>query len=388
MIGILHDRLSEYIAGKHIAGASVIVRKGGEVMHRECLGYADIANKRPVTEDTVFRMASMTKPVIAMGIMMLIEDGALRLDTPIAEYIPGFAEMKVAKRTVSPTAEDMEAQIKAMEYEPLKRPIIIEDLLRHRSGLGHGPLSFAFGINELKTDVSFDERIQLIVNTPMDFQPGEGTGYSAVTAFDVLGRIIELASGKPLFDFLNDRIFAPLGMTDTRFVSDEAYRARLPRLYARPENELIDTQKPDENTNPFEFAFPCGSGGLYSTLEDYDRFVQMLASGGVYGEKRLLRAETVAAMATACPDDPPMDFPGAAWGLGMSIFQPYSISKRYLARGTFGWSGAFGTHFYIDPVNDVTMVLMVNRSDIGGAGSYVSFGVEEMIFKGLGLKDE
>ena len=209
-----------------------------------------------------------------------------------------------------------------------------------------------------------------------------------MTAFDVLGRVIELATGRPLYDFLNERIFAPLGMADTRFVSDEALRARLPRLYERPQNELIDTQEGKEATNPFEFAFPCGSAGLYSTLEDYDRFVQLLASGGVYGEKRLLNAETIAAMSTACPDDPPMDFPGSAWGLGMSIFQPYSISKRYLAKGTFGWSGAFGTHFYIDPVNDVSMVLMVNRADIGGAGSYVSFGVEEMIFKGLGLKYE
>ena len=143
---------------------------------------------------------------------------------------------------------------------------------------------------------------------------------------------------------------------------------------------------PGEFSSPFYFSFPSGSAGLIGTLRDYDRFVQMLGNGGELDGVRLLKEETVRLMAASCPEDPPKALPGSAWGLGMNIFSAYPISHRHLSEGTFGWSGAFGTHFYIDPTNDVTMVLMLNRSDIGGADSYVSFGMEEAIFKGLGLR--
>ena len=131
------------------------------------------------------------------------------------------------------------------------------------------------------------------------------------------------------------------------------------------------------------------SNFIYATnnpVGDYDRFVQMLGNGGELDGVRLLKEETVRLMAAPCPEDPPKALPGSAWGLGMNIFSAHPISHRHLSEGTFGWSGAFGTHFYIDPTNDVTMVLMLNRSDIGGADSYVSFGMEEAIFKGLDLR--
>jgi len=387
MIEILHSRISEYIKERHIPGAAVIVRRGGEVIHLEYAGYADIANGIPVTESTLFRLASMTKPIIAVGIMMLAEKGLLTIKDEIAEYIPEFADMKVAARMPAPDAPDLREQVAAMDYEPLMRPIIIEDLLRHRSGLGHGPVSMLSGVMRTEPGMTLAERMKAIAACPMDFQPGKGAGYSAVTAFDILGRIIELVTGRELQQALSELIFEPLGMRDATFYPDAAMLARIPRLYARPEKELIDTAPPGEFSNPLGFSFPCGSAGLYATLRDYDRFTRMLANGGELDGTRLLRADTVSAMAAPCPNDLPLS-PGSAWGLGMCIFQPYALSKRYLAKGTFGWSGAYGTHFYIDPVNGISMTLMVNRADINGASSYVSHATEEMIFKGLQLKSE
>lgn len=159
--------------------------------------------------------------------------------------------------------------------------------------------------------------------------------------------------------------------------------ARVPRLYERPDGVLIDTAPAGQFVNHLGFSYPCGSAGLYSTLADYDRFTHMLANGGELDGVRILKAETVKQMSSRCETDPAF-FP---WGLGMAVFTDNRANGRGLAEGTFGWSGAFGTHFYIDPANDVCMTLMVNRADIGGAGSYVSFGIEKAIFDGLGLHD-
>ena len=383
MIQALHDRLQEYIDGQHIAGAAVRVRRGGEIIHEEYIGLADILNGKPVDANTVFRMASMTKPVIAVAVMMLAERGLLSITDDIAKYIPEFSGLKVAKRQIALDAKDIEQQADAMEYEPLKRGITIEDLLRHRSGMGHGALSFTKGVLETRPGMTLIERCAKIASCPLDFQPGASAGYSAVTAFDVLGRILEVASGKELEALLNELIFVPLGMKDTTFRINEAVQARVPRLYKRENEKLIDTAEPGVFSNPLGFDFPCGSAGLYSTLEDYDRFTLMLAQNGKYGDTELLKPETVKAMASTSPEDPALTVPAPTWGLGMCVFEGYGPTDRYLTKGTFGWSGAFGTHFYIDPAKDVCMTLMVNRADIGGAGSYVSFGVEKMIYKAL-----
>lgn len=385
MINTVHEKLQAYIDNQDIAGASIIVRKGGEVIHEEYLGHADIAAGVPVSPDTIFRLASMTKPVIAVAIMAMADRGLLSITDPIAKYIPGFADMKVARELLTPDMDPELLSKKAdlMEYESLARPITIEDLLRHRSGLGHGYLSARHGVGNRVPCIDLAQRVENIIACPMDFQPGAGTGYSAVTAFDVLGRILEIISGNDLESLLDEIIFVPLGMRETAFRLTDAMIPRVPRLYARPNDALIDTAPAGKFVNHLSFSYPSGSGGLYSTLRDYDRFTHMLANGGELDGKRILNADTVSAMAARCPSDPPH----FTWGLGMNVFSCYSRSGRYLSEGTFGWSGAFGTHFYIDPTNDLCMTLMVNRADINGASSYVSHGVEEAIFKGLSLRD-
>ena len=383
MIQELHDKLAEYIAGQHIAGASLRVRKCGSVVHDECIGHADIANGIPVDDRTVFRLASMTKPVIGVAIMMMAERGKLAISDPIAKYIPEFTEMKVAVRQIAPDEKDVRAAVEAMEYEPLRRAITIEDLLRHRSGLGHGPVSMLQGVLDTFPGMTLAQRVEKIASCPMDFQPGDSAGYSAVTAFDILGRILEIVSGKELEPLLRELLFDPLGMKDTTFIADERNIARIPRLYERRDEMLYDTSAPGVFANSLGFGFPCGSAGLYSTMEDYDRFVLMLAQRGKYGEIQLMKPETIDAMALPSPDDPATRCAVPTWGLSMCIFDSYENSGRYLSKGTFGWSGAYGTHFYIDPVCGVSMVLMVNRADIGGAGSYVSWGMEQEIYNTL-----
>lgn len=382
MIQSIHEKLSEYIEGQHIAGAGIRVRHGSEVLHEEYIGYADIANQIPVDRSTIFRLASMTKPVIAVAIMIMAEKGKLAIADGIEKYIPEFSQMRVAARQIAFDAGDIPLQLKTMEYEPLKRAITIEDLLRHRSGIAQGPISVMQGVFKTEPDMTLSDCVANIAKAPLDFQPGTRTGYSAVAAFDILGRILEIVSGMGLESLLNELLFKPLGMKDTSFTVDEAAKARVPRLYERKDGRLVDTAAPDEFSE-FGFSFPCGSGGLYSTLDDYDRFVQMLAQKSACGETRLLSAETVAAMAATSPDDPALRMPAPSWGLGMCVFPGLEKSGRYLSPGTFGWSGAFGTHFYIDPISGVSMVLMVNRSDIGGADSYVSHGIEEVIYKSL-----
>ena len=385
MINTVHEKLRGYVDNGDIAGASIIVRKNGDIVHEEYIGFADIAAGIPVSENTIFRLASMTKPVIAVAIMCMAERGLLSITDPIAKYIPAFAEMQVAaeKLDVLPGCDMDEMMKKAekMTFVPLKRAITIEDLLRHRSGLGQGLVSMKRGIFENVPGIDLAQRVENIANCPMDFQPGEGTGYSAVVAFDVLGRIVEIVSGKALAEILNEIIFEPLGMTDITFWPTDDQKPRIPRFYQRPNGVLEDVYPDDNAASPFNFSYPCGSAGLFATLADYDRFVQMLANGGELDGKHILKNETVKQMAARCADDPET----YTWGLGMNVFSCHEKSGRWLTDGTFGWSGAYGTHFYIDPVNNMCMTLMANRADIGGAGSYVSWGVEEAIFKGLEL---
>ncbi|MBQ4088701.1 MAG: beta-lactamase family protein [Clostridia bacterium] len=386
MINTVHDKLIFYISENHIAGASIIVRRSGEIIHEEYLGHADIAAGIPISPSTIFRLASMTKPVIGVAVMQLVEKGLVSLDDELAKYIPEFADMQVASEQIVMTPDSdvtsLMAKAAEMTFVPLKRPIIIEDLLRHRSGIGQGLVSISRGINNNVPGITLAQRVENIARCPMDFQPGEGTGYSAIAAFDVLGRIVELVTGKELAVYLNESIFAPLDMTDTTFWPTAEQASRIPRLYKRPKDVLEDAFPDNNSANPHSFNYPCGSAGLHSTLHDYDRFVQMLANGGSLDGARILNPETIHQMASRCETDPD----SYTWGLSMNVFTPAAHPTRSLADGVFGWSGAFGTHFFIDPVNDISMTFMVNRADINGASSYVSHAIEEAIFKGLDLK--
>ncbi len=371
MSSLIHDRLNSYVQNGDIAGGSMLVRKNGEIVSMEFAGFSDMEKGIRVTEDSVFRLASMTKPVIAAGILLLVQENKLKVSDLLTKYLPEFSDLSVGVRS-----EDG-----SVSLSPVHRPLTIEDLLRHRSGIGHGGISVSYGVNSVAPGTTLTERVYALSRAPLDFQPGTQAGYSARCAFDVLGRVIEIVSGMELGAFLKEKFFDPLNMPDTAFVPNEDQKNRLVRLYDKSKGELKDFYQPGVTGSPFLFSYPCGSAGLFGTLSDYDNFVQMLAGRG----KRILSDETLRMMTEA---DQTLMFPKGAWGLGVQVFNKKSVSSRSLAQNTFGWSGAFGTHFYIDPVNDVTMILMVNRLDIGGSGSYVSFGMEEAVFEELHLCEE
>ncbi|MBQ1258336.1 MAG: beta-lactamase family protein [Clostridia bacterium] len=370
MKGIIRSRLNAYTDRGDIAGGSILVRKNGETVAEVYAGEADIALGVPVTKDSIFRLASMSKPVAAAAVMLLVQENKVDITDPLCKYLPEFKDLCVGIKEengrIAPVTPD--------------RPVTVEDLLRHRSGMGQGEISASFGVNEVHQGMTLKERAEAVARCPLDFQPGAEAGYSALTAFDVLGRVVEVVSGTAFEVFLKEKFFDPLGMTDTTFFLNEAQKKRLVRLYDRSGGTLTDSYAPGEISSPFMFSYPSGSAGLFGTLTDYDKFVQMLAGRGV----RILTDETLGKMAQA--DQSHMSKTGA-WGLGMHVFNRKSVSSRALSQNTFGWSGAFGTHFYIDPVNDVTMTLMVNRMDIGGSDSYVSFGMEEAVFEEMELKE-
>lgn len=364
------NRLKEYVQNGDIAGGSILVRKGGEIVCEGCAGFSDLSRGLPVREDSVFRLASMSKPVAAAAIMLLVQEGKIEILEPVYKYLPEFEHLTVGVRDENG----------GIIRTALSRPVTLEDLLRHRSGLGHGEISAAFGVNEVQPGMTLKERAEAIARCPLDFQPGAEAGYSGRTGFDVLGRVVEVVSGMPFEDFLKEKFFDPLSMKDTTFFPDEDQKKRLVRLYDRSDGTLRDCYEPDKADSPFLFSYPSGSAGLFGTLSDYDSFVQMLSGRA----ERILSDETLRRMTEG---DQSHRSQTGAWGLGMQVFNQKSVSARSLAQNTFGWSGAFGTHFYIDPVNDVTFTLMVNRMDIGGSGSYVSFGMEKAVFEALNLRE-
>ena len=368
MLKGVSEKLRHYIETGEIAGGSILVRKNGEIVHEEYQGFSDIENAVPVSKDSVFRLASMSKPVAAAAILLLEQEGKLSVTDPVSEYIPEFDGIPVS-------VKDENGEIKTV---PCEREMMIEDLLRHRSGMGHTEISEGLGINRMKAGMTLEARAQHIAGVPLDFQPGAQAGYSAICAFDVLGRIVEAVSGEKFEAFLQKRFFDPLSMTDTTFFPDEDQKMRTVRLYDHSSGSLKDAYPKGEYHSPFAYSYPSGSAGLSGTLSDYGRFAEMLAGRG----KEILSKETIRKMAD--PDKTHASETGA-WGLGVHVFNQKSVSGRGLSQGTYGWSGAFGTHFYIDPVNDVTFVLMVNRMDIGGSGSFVSFGMEDAVFESLNL---
>lgn len=369
-MGAIRDRLNGYIQNGDIACGSILVRKCGEIVSEEYLGYSDVDKRIPLTKDSVFRLASMSKPVTAAAILLLAEEGKISISDPISKFVPEFEYPVVAVSMENGKAETV----------PSDRALTVEDLLRHRSGMGHGGISEKLGVNRTEKGMTLMDRTKYIASFPLDFQPGTEAGYSARCAFDVLGRIIEVVSGMRMEDFLKERIFDPLSMMDMTFFPNEEQKMRTVRIYSKASGVLTDFYPAGEYASPFAFSYPSGSGGLSGTLSDYDRFAQMLSGRSI----RILSDDALRRMASG---DASLTSKTGAWGLGVFVFNGKSISGRGLSQGSFGWSGAFGTHFYIDPVNDVTMTLMVNRMDIGGSGSYVSYGMEEAVFEELKLKE-
>lgn len=360
-----------------MTGAVAIVARKGRIVHLEALGVMDLESKKPVTKDTMFRVASMTKPVTGVAIMMMIEEGKIRLTDPVSRYIPEFKNLKVAvpiptvgvgAPAPAPPATQVAggrggAATRFYTVAP-EREVTIKDLLTHVSGLASGTLSNSTlqppDIARKPTDKLADY-IPRLGNTALEFQPGSRWAYSAQAGFDTLGRIVEIASGMPLDQFFRTRIFDPLGMKDISFWPSEAQWPRVASVYTRGANGLAKNQNPNGMSSQVYFM---GSGGLISTAEDYLPMGVMLANGGQLNGKRLLSPKTVDLMRSVhVPDTLPGRNPGEGYGLSVRVVSDRAKKNTLLSTGTFGWSGVYGTHFFVDPVEGVVAVLMVQTSN-------------------------
>jgi CubicO group peptidase (beta-lactamase class C family) len=319
----------------------------------------DLDTRQPMTPASMFRIASMTKPVIGVSIMMLVEEGKLHLNDPVARYIPQFANMKVAM--ARPATGGSEGP--GFYTVPAQRAITIKDLLTHTSGLGSGPM----GDSEIakvarKDGDKLSDYIPRLGGTVLEFQPGSRWTYSPGAGFETLGRIIEIASGLPLDQFFQTRIFDPLAMKDITFWPSDAQMPRVASVYQRTPNGLSKTRMPNDTMS--RNVYFRGSGGLYSTADGYVPLGMMLANGGELNGKRLLSRKSVEMLsAVHVPDTLPGRPAGEGYGLSVRVVTNHAARNTLLSDGTYGWSGAQGTHFFVDPKEQMVGVLMVQTSN-------------------------
>jgi CubicO group peptidase (beta-lactamase class C family) len=356
----IHQTIQRHIEGSDISGAVTLVARKGRIAHFEAQGAMDLDSKKPMPKDAIFRIASMSKPVTGVAIMMLMEEGKIRLTDPVSKFIPEFKGMKVAviQTTNLPPGPAAEPPFYTV---PADREITIRDLLTHVSGLVSGGVSAseAAKLGRKPTETLADY-IPRLGSTPLAFQPGTRWTYSPLAAFDTLSRIVEILSGQPYDQFLRQRIFDPLGMKDTSFHPAEDRMPRVATIYQKTPNGLKKADNQNRLTSPIYFS---GAGGLMSTAEDYAQFAQMLLNGGQLNGKRLLSPKTVELMASVhAPDSLPGRPPGRSFGLSMQVVNDAVASNFRVSNGSFGWDGAFGTHFWVDPKENLIGVLMVQTS--------------------------
>lgn len=348
-----------------LAGVVTLIWRRGEVVQVDAVGQRDIAGGKPMQRDTLFRIASMTKPITTLAALMLVEEGKLKLDDPVTKWLPELKDMLVLEAADGP----LDATV------PAQRDITVEDLMTHRAGLAYGftsmgPIAHAHEEklgSALANPHTPDEWLRRLGELPLSYQPGERFHYSHAT--DVLGFLVARIEGKPLGEVLKDRIFAPLGMNDTGFWTPPEKRDRLAKLYQAGEGPLKDVSWSDPPAPP---AFEGGGGGLVSTADDYLKFARLMLGRGEVDGVRLVKPETVDLMTGNRLTDEQrghafLGMPfwlSQGFGLGASMIMDEEKHQWMGAggKGSFGWPGAFGTWWQADPVNDVILIYLIQDS--------------------------
>ena len=337
----------EMVEKNEVAGAVTMVVTRDRVLHREGTGMADVAAKRAMTPETLFWIASMTKPVTGAAVLMLQDEGKLKVSDPVAKYLPEFAGLK------TPSGRDAN--------------LTIAQMMTHTSGLGEAPAAAA---KEART---LAELVPLWLAAPMQYEPGTKWSYTQ-SGINATARIVEVVSGMTFDAFLQQRIFDPLGMKDTTFYPTEAQRARLVTAYAKNKDTGVLEAVPPRADFGTRERPPQGNGGLFSTANDYARFCQMLLGGGALDGRTYLSAEAMKYLATPQTGELPTGFfqntaggnRGAnyGWGIGTCVLRtPHDGVAAMLSPGSFGHGGAWGTQAWCDPVRGVAYVLMVQRAN-------------------------
>ena len=365
----INQVIQRAIDASEISGAVTIVSRRGHVAHFEAQGLMDIEARTPMRKDTIFPIASMSKPITGVAVLMLIEEGKVRLRDPVSRYIPEFRDTQVAIRKPAsrgPGARSRGQAAAAPEIYtvPAHREITVRDLMTHTSGLGSGgaAASETARIAPRRSSDNLANYIPTLGAAPLDFQPGTQWAYSGLAGIDTLGRIVEVASGLTFDEFLRQRIFEPLGMKDTAFFPTKDRMPRVVTLYNRTPNGLARREVPGWVDTTTLFS---GGGGLWSTAEDYLQFAQMLVNGGALGGTRLLGLRTVDLMASNHVGDLFANAgatggrAGMGFGLTVDVVLDAVKARQHRSTGSFGWGGAFGTNFWVDRAEEMTGVLMV-----------------------------
>jgi CubicO group peptidase (beta-lactamase class C family) len=366
-LGRIHEIMQRHIDAGHITGAVTAVARRGKLVHFEAHGYRDPAAKTPMPKDALFRMASSSKPVTGVAVLMLMEEGRIRLNDPVSRYIPEFENMKVAVPKSGKTEQEARRGNDGkpdVDLVAANREITIKDLMTHTSGLQSSGLGMALDPVRRANTESLSSYIPKLAAAPLDFQPGTRWSYSALAGIDTLARIVEIASGLTFDEFLRQRLFTPLGMRDTHFVIPDNKQPRLLPLYRRDGSAWQSTPTPSFLDTRTYFS---GAGGLYSTAHDYIRFEQMLVNGGELDGKRILSPKTVQLMSMNHVGDLYRGLRGidTGNGFGLTVYVTLDESKatRWRTAGSFGWAGAFGTITWSDPKEELIGVLMIQQSD-------------------------
>ncbi len=365
-LGRIHDAVQRQIDAQNVCGAVTIVARRGRIAHFEAHGVMDLESKKPMAKDAIFRLASMTKPITSVAVMMLVEEGKIRLNDPISRFLPEFRDMKVAMplETAAAGRGSREPEIYVI---PATREVTIQDLLTHTSGVVSGGLG-ARQVSKLaprNPNDTLADYIPRLAAVPLDFQPGSQWSYSGTAGPDILGRIVELVSGMTYDVYLRQRIFEPLGMKDTIFYPAEDRRPRLVTLYQRTPQGLTKSENQDGYSTKTYFS---GGAGLMSTPEDYLQFAQMLLNGGELNGKRLLSPRTVELMsANHVGDmfDGKLGRPAHGMGFGflMQVVLDSVQTDRRVTTGSFGWDGAYGTLVWVNPKEKMVEILMIQTQD-------------------------
>lgn len=354
--------LKNEIAGNKIPGAIMMIQRNGKTAYFSSFGVRDPGTKDPMTPDTIFRIYSMSKPITTVAAMMLVEEGKLQLDEPLSKYIPAFADVKVG---VERKGEDGKT---GLDLVPVKRPITIQDLMRHTSGLTYG--FFGEGaVKKLYVEANLQEGdidntvfADRLAKLPLVYQPGSTWDYSQST--DILGRVIEVVSGKSLLQFEKERLLDPLGMTNTSFyVTDAAKQSLIAEPFPTDRKIGAGAEMGDPRVGR---KWESGGGGMMSTIGDYARFAAMLANGGTLDGKRYLSPKTIAYMGSnhigpgsgVAPGPYYLPGPGFGFGLGFAVRTDAGVSPIQGSAGEMNWSGAGGTTFWVDPKENMFVVFM------------------------------
>jgi CubicO group peptidase (beta-lactamase class C family) len=363
-LGLIPERLDRLTAimncqveEKKAPGVSMLIARHGKVAYRESVGSLRPGGP-PMSDDAIFRIYSMTKPIVSVAAMMLVEEGRLLISDPVSKYIPGFANTKVGVVNGD-----------KLDLAPLKRPITVQDLMRHTSGLTYGftgvsrVQKLVKAANVVDSNRTLAENIEAMATLPLMHQPGEVWEYSLST--DVLGRVVEIVEDARLSEVLHHRVFGPLDMVDTAFFTPETKRSRRADPFSFDFMTAAGVHARSATTAP---KFESGGGGLMSTLADYTRFAAMLSGGGAINGVRILSPRTLAFMASDHLDagvrkDHYLLWPGHGFGLGFAVRTDPGKAPTPGSIGEFFWGGMMGTAFWVSPRDSLFAVLMVQTPE-------------------------